>query len=85
MSHNGRALLQAFLKKHGITKKQAERSLGVSSQAILAWLKGSSSPAFKNRADIETWTAGEVPADAWPPIKQTKRKKKVVVTPYVAA
>ena len=73
-------MLRRYLKAHGIKVAAAAEALGVAPAAIFQWREGRTKPSAVNRAALETWSSGFVPASSWPALPAAKQ-----VVPYGAA
>lgn len=71
---DGPGLLNDFLKDHEVSREQCAIALKVSRTALYYWLTGKTAPAAAARDDIAVWTGGNVPAEAWGP--QADHRKK---------
>lgn len=61
-----RGLLHEFMQENNITYRCASKALGgLTHVAVLQWIRGPQRPLEASRQDIETWTAGRVPASSW--------------------
>lgn len=79
---DGAKKLGKFLEKHNITRSAAGKALGSADPTVCDWIGGKKRPRESKRADIETWTGGEVPASSW--LTKEERKARTVV-PFTPA
>lgn len=79
---DGAALLKGFLDRHKITYENAGEALKVTRVTIWSWINRKSTPLEASRQDIETWTAGDVPSDAWGGATDKRKRSGMVVTPF---
>ena len=76
----GATLLQAFLKKNGLTQLAASEALRVSDPTIHDWVQGTKRPRTHHREAIAVWTNGEVPTEAW--LRDDERASMKSVQPF---
>ena len=80
MPTRGATLLQAFLKKNGLTQLAASEALRVSDPTIHDWVQGTKRPRTHHREAIAVWTNGEVPTEAW--LRDDERASMRSVQPF---
>lgn len=79
----GPDLLATFLTERQISQKDAAEALHVTRVTMWTWLNRKAVPSEIMRVDIETWTSGVVPRDAWGPLPDKRRQKDAPpVEPY---
>jgi len=61
----GAVRLGAFLKSRDVSYRDAGKALGVSGTMVWHWVHGQKLPTESRCQDIETWTGGDVPFEAW--------------------
>lgn len=66
------AALKRYLGDHELKYEEAGKQLRVSRQTIWSWIKGESIPGEAAKAAIAEFTAGEIPASAWPVVDRRK-------------
>lgn len=62
---NGPEKLAQYLNRHGITRGEAAKALGVTRVTLWKWINGLSKPLEPARADIQAWTNDEVMMGSW--------------------
>lgn len=83
MRTNGGRKLARFLKKHGISKSEAARSLHVTHVTIINWCTSRAVPEPERRPSIAIWTNGEVSEDDWvTEQEQARRDELATVVPF---
>ncbi len=61
----GQRLFEAFVARCGLTQLAIAAALGVSDVTIWFWRTGEKRPVDHQRAKIEAWTNGAIPAVTW--------------------
>jgi hypothetical protein len=78
----GRKTLDQFLRDQGVAMTLAGEALGVSNVTVLHWRTGEKRPVDHQRAKIEAWTGGAVPAAAWRTDEERQEIERI--RPFVA-